>query len=604
MTSLADKVRELPTEPGVYLFLDAIGRVLYVGKATSLRARVRSYFQEGGDGRVRLATLADEAKEVEVLLTGSAREALILENTLIKKHRPRYNVRLRDDKAYLCVRIDTAHRFPRIHVVRRFKKDGARYFGPFADSKAVRETLRTIQRTFGLRVCSDRTLETRDRPCLFHQVGRCEAPCVGRIDEEGYAAQVHGAMELLRGRRRDVAKAMREAMLAASEALEFERAATMRDRLRALERTVEGQAVVSADLGDRDVVGMKREGQDVLFEVLFVREGAVVSARDHLVRAPTGDAEALTNFLVQFYGRGKWVPAEILVPVPPADRELVEEVLSGVRGARVRVAVPLRGPKRDVLDLAGKNAAASFGARRDRRAAEIAAVAALGRRLELEGPPLRIECFDISNFQGRDSVASMVAFEEGRPDRDRYRHFRIKTVEGADDFASMAEVLGRRYRAGLQADPPDLIVVDGGRGQLGSAREALRERGLEGCAVVGLAKARPGRPGEKAFERVFLPDRRAAVVLDPADAETRLIQRIRDEAHRFAITYHRKVRKRRTLGSPLEDVPGVGPKRRKALLDRFGGLEGIRKATAEELAEVPGIPPALAEDIARHVREE
>jgi excinuclease ABC subunit C len=316
MTSLADKVRELPTEPGVYLFLDAIGRVLYVGKATSLRARVRSYFQEGGDGRVRLATLADEAKEVEVLLTGSAREALILENTLIKKHRPRYNVRLRDDKAYLCVRIDTAHRFPRIHVVRRFKKDGARYFGPFADSKAVRETLRTIQRTFGLRVCSDRTLETRDRPCLFHQVGRCEAPCVGRIDEEGYAAQVHGAMELLRGRRRDVAKAMREAMLAASEALEFERAATMRDRLRALERTVEGQAVVSADLGDRDVVGMKREGQDVLFEVLFVREGAVVSARDHLVRAPTGDAEALTNFLVQFYGRGKWVPAEIPRPGP------------------------------------------------------------------------------------------------------------------------------------------------------------------------------------------------------------------------------------------------------------------------------------------------
>jgi excinuclease ABC subunit C len=395
---------------------------------------------------------------------------------------------------------------------------------------------------------------------------------------------------------------MKRARAEASERLEFEQAAKLRDRVRALERTVERQAAVSADLGDRDVIGMRRQGGDLLFEVLFVREGAVVSARSHLLRAPAGDAAALTAFLVQFYSPGKWIPAEVLVPEEPDDRETLEQVLSERRGGRVRVARPQRGPKREVLELARRNAAASMGARLDRRAAELAAVRALGERLELPEPPLRIECFDISNFSGRDGVASMVAFEDGRPDRDRYRHYKIRTVEGSDDFASMAEVLARRYRKGRRADPPDLVVVDGGKGQLSSAVDILRERGLPDIRVVGLAKARSGRPGEKAFERVFRPGAREPVVLMPGDPGTRLMERIRDEAHRFAITYHRKIRGKRSLASPLDGIPGIGPKRRKALLDRFGGLEGLRKATPEELAEVRGITPELAAEIGRALR--
>jgi excinuclease ABC subunit C len=600
--TLAAKLDSLPREPGVYMFMDGIGRVLYVGKATNLRSRVRSYFQESGDERVRVEFLVEAVRDVDVLITTTPSEALILENSLIKKHRPPYNVRLRDDKAYLCVRIDLKHDFPRIHMVRRFKKDGARYFGPFADAKAVRETLRTIQKTFGIRVCTDKTFERRERPCLFHQVGRCEGPCVGRISRDDYAAQVRAAIDLLRGRRKDVVEALRAGMTEASERLDFERAAVLRDRVRAVERTVERQAAVVADLGDRDVVGMNRRDRDILFEVLFVREGAVVSARSHLVRAVQDDAEALTAFLVQFYGPGKWVPGEILVPHAPADHDLVEEVLSGVRGGRVRVAVPQRGAKREVLELARRNAAASLGARLDRRAAEMAAVTALGERLGLEEPPGRIECFDISNFQGRDGVASMVAFTDGRPDTDRYRHYKIKTVEGSDDFASMAEVLARRYRKGVRSEPPDLVVVDGGRGQLSSAQEALAGTGLGDCVVVGLAKARAGRPGEQAFERVFVPGRSGPVVLEPGDPGTRLIQRIRDEAHRFAITYHRKLRGKRSFASPLDEVPGIGPAKRKALMEHFGGLEAVRKATAEQLAAVKGITPALAELILEQCR--
>jgi len=381
--ALRAKIDGLPKRPGVYVFLDGLGRVLYVGKAAELRSRVRSYFSDSDDGRARVPLIRRDVRDLDVLHTRTTLEALVLENTLIKKHKPRYNVQLRDDKAYICLRVDTSHPFPRIHVVRRFKKDGAKYFGPYASSRAVRETLKQIQQTFGLRVCSDHTLENRDRPCLFHQLGRCSAPCVDRIDEELYGETVNGAVDLIRGRRRDVVQGLRVKMAEASEKLEFERAAMLRDRISGIERTAERQAVMATDLGDRDVVGLHREGEDVLVARLFVREGTVVSVRIHFLRSVEPDDEVMAAVLLQCYGRGRWIPPEILVPTEPRDRELIEQALADVREGAVHVRVPQRGPKADVLELAQRNASEAMEERRRGHAEEIAALKEIRRRLGL-----------------------------------------------------------------------------------------------------------------------------------------------------------------------------------------------------------------------------
>ncbi|MEN8150157.1 MAG: excinuclease ABC subunit UvrC [Planctomycetota bacterium] len=604
--AVGKKLRSLPKEPGVYLFLGKAGRVLYVGKATELRSRVRSYFAgEGPEDRPRIVSLLDRVVDVEVIRTKNPKEALLLENSLIKKHKPTGNVRLRDDKNYLCVRIDRRHPFPRITFVRKFERDGAIYFGPYESSKSVRESVRVIQAAYGLRVCSDSVLANRSRPCMYHEIGRCTAPCVDAIDTTAYAGCVAKALDVLRGNVRDVVKSLSARMEKHSEAMEFERAAEFRDRIRAVERTAERQSVSLSDLAARDVVHVSRRGEDLLFVVMFVREGKLLSTRHHFIHSDADYDEAMASFLVQFYAEGKAVPPEILVSDEPEGRELIEAWLGEERGGSVKLRVPRRGGLRDLIRLAAENS--DTLAKREeatKRDGSRFALDALAEALDLPGPPSRIECTDISTIQGTATVASLVTFDEGMPDKSSYRRYRIRTVEGQDDFASMREVLARRFRRAGEMPLPDLLIVDGGKGQLSSALEALDALAVVDLPVVGLAKARSGRPGEKAHERVFLPGRGDPVVLAPDAPETLLISRIRDEAHRFAIRYHRKVRSQLAMSSVLDRIEGVGDVWRQRLLRKFGSVEGIRRASLDELLLVPGLPRETARRIHEFLRAE
>ena len=604
---LSEKVSALPATPGVYLLKDASGRILYVGKATNLRSRVRTYLDPAVFAeRPHLAPFLKRWRDVQVIETRGAAEALMLENSFIKKERPPANVKLRDDKRYLCLRIDLSHDFPRIMLVRRFQKDGALYFGPYADAGALRQTLRALREIFPLRSCTDRVLATIPAPCLYFQLGRCAAPCHAHITKEAYADLVEDAISVLRGKRPELLRQLRERMQRESDAMTFESAARGRDQIAALERTLERQSVVGSDDADRDVVALARAGDVTVAEILFVRDGAVVSARDVALPGAAGaDAEVLHAFLAQFYDSGKYVPPEVLVPSVPENAELIEEVLAGLRGAKVKLRVPERGPGRELMALAQKNAdLAALAHRRDRAAAQ-EALAALATRLGLASPPASMECFDVSHLQGREVVASMVRFADGRPDRASYRHFRIRELVANDDFASMNEVLRRRYRAGAEnmPDRPDLVVIDGGKGQLHAARDALAEIGWADAPVVSLAKARAGREGAAKFERVFRPGEGDPVVPPPDAPETLLLARLRDEAHRVAIQYHRKLRSKMAVDSALDTIEGVGDKWRRELLLRFGSVRGVREASVEELESVPGLGRRRALRIHEHLRE-
>ena len=589
---LAARAAALPRSPGVYLFKDGEGAVLYVGKAADLRARVRQYLA-GGDGRAQVPHFMAKARDIAFLVTRTEAEALLLENTLIKRHRPPWNVRLRDDKAYPCLRLDLRHRFPRLTVVRRFRKDGALYFGPFADAGALRRALRALRTVYPLRSCSDRSLESRTRPCLYHEIGRCNAPCVGLVTEEAYAVLVKEVVSLLRGDAGDLLADLRRRMEEAAAGLRYEEAGQVRDRIAAIERTVDRQSVAGADRVDRDAVAFRREGSAYEAGVLFFRRGAIASFRRHrLPAAADGGAtpgEALEAFLAQFYERGKEVPAEVLVPAEPAGREALEEVLSAKRDGPVAVRVPTRGLPLDLLRHAERNLLAALGAENPDAGDERAA-AALAARLGLTSPPRRIECIDISNLGDRDKVASRVVAEDGRIARDEGRTLIIRTVAGQDDFAAMEEAVRRRLGdEEVYGAPPDLLVVDGGAGQLAAALRAAGTR----LRVVGLAKARRGREGDGDKERVFVDPARPPVVLPPGSPESLLLERVRDEAHRVAIGFHRKRRGKTSLASALDGIPGLGPRRRTALLRAFGSSKGIAAAGEAEVARVLR-SPALA----------
>ncbi len=606
---LAERIEALPQTPGVYLMKSAKDRVLYVGKAQNLRARVRSYFG-GGDGRVQVPRLVRRIADVSVLITPSVKEALLLENELIKQHRPPFNVRLRDDKQYLGLRLDLRPSWPRLTQVRRFERDGALYFGPYTSSGALHQSLAQLRRIFPLRSCSDagfKDYARRGRPCIEYEMKRCPGPCVGLVTPEAYRELLSGTELFLRGRSEELVETLRERMEAASGAERFEEAARLRDRITAVEETVLRQQIVTDRRIERDVFSLARRGGELQLQVLHVREGRMIGAADHAFsEVELEDAEVLASFLAQFYARDteRQVPAEVLVSVEPADDGALAALLSERAGRRVTVRAPQRGPAEELIAFALRNAEAALERRLAARESVDAAAAELMERLALEVLPRRIECYDISNLAGTLAVGSRVVFEDGQPAQARYRRYRIREAAAGDDLACLREVLTRRL-AKRESEPlPDLLVVDGGRGQLAVASALLRDAGIE-LAHVGLAKERDAespslrvkRSGGLKAERVFLPGRLNPVLLPPSGRALLLLQRVRDEAHRFAIAFQRDLRRRAGLTSILEEIPGIGPGKRKSLLRALGSLKGVREAPLASLAAVPGLSARDAEVI-------
>ena len=588
---LKDKVSRLPSSPGVYIMKDSRNRILYIGKAVNLRSRVRSYFGKSNDGRLFIRLLMERIDDLDCILTETEDEALILENNLIKKHRPLYNVRLKDDKTYVSIKVTLSEEWPRVMVTRRYKAGEDLYFGPYGSSTAVREMLRVIKTVFPLRTCTNGFFRNRTRACLEYEIGRCTAPCVDLISKEDYMEDVSQVVMLLKGKSRELERIIEKRMKAASENRLYELAARYRDQLAAIGKVFETQKVEEFRLGDIDAFSIIREGNFVAIQEVLVREGKIISSRTHSFRTELRRAEVLSSFLTQCYLTDRYIPPEVLCDSDFRDRELLESWLSEKRGRRSRITLPQRGDKAAIIRLANRNAHNSFRIERDEQERMETLLESLEKHLELPGAPRRIECYDISNFQGSLAVGAMVSFEDGKPVRDRYRKYRIQTVVGADDFRCMKEVLKRRLERGIKdGDLPDLVLVDGGKGQLSSALKVLKEIGLSSLPVAALAKERRRK---QTTERIFLPGRKNPIALAQDTPESLYLQRIRDEAHRFAIRYHRELRRRDAMKTGLEDIPGIGKKRQQALLDRFRTLEKIRGASTEELSEVIGDKLAL-----------
>ncbi|MBM3134979.1 MAG: excinuclease ABC subunit UvrC [Chloroflexi bacterium] len=621
-TKIAPLLKTLPAKPGVYLMKDVTGRVIYVGKAVSLRNRVRSYFHDLSGLYARTRQLVMETADLEYIVTQTELEALILECTLIKKHRPRFNVRLKDDKNYLYIKTDVQNPWPRVFTTRRMLPDGARYFGPFASSQSVRETLDLLRKLFPYITC-DREITGQDnRPCLYYYIHRCLGPCIGKATPEEYRLVIDGVVRFLEGKQEKVVADLRERMTMAAESLQFERAAAYRDQLQAIERVTAKQKVLTSRLVDQDVIALARANSDACVEVFFIR-GGKLTGREHFALEGTqgsDDGEVLRSFVQQFYDSAPQVPPEIILPDALDEMRVIEEWLHRKRGTKVSFTVPRRGAKRELVQMATENAAEALAQLRAQWLADAqktgSALVELQEQLNLPTMPLRIECYDISNIQGTSAVGSMVVFEKGVPKNSDYRRFQIKTVAGANDYAMLQEVLRRRFKrqrksevrpqsegAGLEkreeaapADTwailPDLLIVDGGKGQLSAAREVMVELGVDHIPTVGLAKE---------HEELFAPGNPEPIVLPRTSQSLYLVQRIRDEAHRFALAYHQRLRKARGLRSALDDVPGIGPKRKAAMLKRFGSVKGIREASVEDLAAVPGMTKALAEKVKEYL---
>jgi excinuclease ABC subunit C len=602
-------LKRLPDRPGVYLMKDDRGDVLYVGKAQSLRNRVRSYWQKGTPaGEIhRIRSVIDRVADVEVTITDSVSEALLLEINLVKRYRPRFNVRLKDDKSYPYIKVTLADDFPRVERTRKLVNDGSRYFGPYASAVSVDESMNLVRRLFPFRTC---TIEIREgtralqRPCLLYHIKRCQGPCIEAISKEDYRADIEQVELFLEGRQETLVRALRREMTAASDRQDYERAATHRDKLRAIERTMESQKMAAFARTELDLVGMARQDNQAAMTLFVIRDGKMIGRDVYLLDAAreAPDDEVLASFLEQYYARATSIPREIYVPAGVGDTTVLQGFLADKRGGPVHLRTPRRGEKRELMALAARNAAETLAREQARWLADhgktVAALEELAAALELHGPPHRIECYDISNIQGSESVGSMVVFEEGKPRTGEYRRFRIRTVEGPNDVASHQEVLRRRFRATKAGEEgseeerrwamPDLVIVDGGKPQVNAAKTVLDELGLHDLPLAGLAKER---------EELFLPGRSEPVVLPPTSSALYLVQRLRDEAHRFAITYHRTLRDRRTVRSAFDDLPGVGPKRKRELLKVFGSIKRVREAPVEQIAAVPGISRALAERI-------
>ena len=610
---LQTTLAKLPDRPGVYLMKDARGRVLYVGKAQSLRSRVRQYWQ-GGRGSaapLRIEGAIERVADVEYTMTDTVSEALLLEGTLIKRFQPRFNVRLKDDKSYPFIKITMADDFPRIERTRKLPQDGSRYFGPYASASSVDEAMNLIRRLFPFRTC---TIDIQDgvralpRPCLLYHIKRCQGPCIEAISKEDYRRDIDQVILFLEGRQEQVARALRREMSVASERQDYERAAALRDKVKAVERTMESQKMAAFAKVDQDVLGFAREGGEAAVQLFAIRGGKTVGRDVFLLEnlRDEPEEEAMSAFVKQYYATAGSVPPRVLIPRLLPDAAELVTLLEARRGRRVALSVPQRGEGREMMELAARNAGETLAREQARWLADqgktLAALEELAEALGLSGPPLRIECYDISTIQGTNTVGSMVVFEDGRPRSGEYRRFRIRTVQGTDDFASHREVLRRRFRRALSGEEgsaeelrwrlPDLVVIDGGLGQANAARGVLDELGMADLPVVGLAKER---------EELFHPGNGVPVVLSATSQALYLVQRLRDEAHRFAVTYHRKLRAKAQVRSVFDDLPGVGPARKRALLRVFGSARQMRAATVDDIASVPGISRGLAERIREHL---
>lgn len=598
----------LPIKPGCYIMRNAAGQVIYVGKAINLRSRVRSYFQERSDQDRKVLKLVGQIADLEWILVGSELEALILEMNLIKKHRPRYNVRLKDDKRYPYIKVHLQQAFPKVTVTRQMVNDGARYFGPYTSVWAVHQTLDLLRRIFPYLTC-DREITGKDaRPCLFFDIKLCSGPCIGAIDQAGYQQLIHDLCAFLDGHTDPIVSRLQVDMATAAEELNFEKAAVLRDQLNSIERVVEKQKVISSDQSDSDVLAMARTDGEACVQIFFIRNGKLMG-REYFVlegTEETSDANVIGEFLKQFYSEAATIPDKVLLPNEVEEALIINQWLNTRRGGqKVELLVPKSGANSELMAMATENAVETLQALKSQWEADknkqTEALAELQRALSLPEPPNRIECYDISNTQGTASVGSMVVFEQGTPSRRLYRHFNIRNVSGPDDFSSMEEVLHRRFKrwqsaqelqqVGAKPDPsfavlPDLLIVDGGKGQLGRAVKVLEEYALtDRVPVMGLAKQQ---------EEIFRPHIEESITLPRHSQGLYLIQRVRDEAHRFAITAHRKARGKVGIASRLDAIPGIGPKRRKALLQKFGDIEAIRQATLEQLMEVGGINEEVA----------
>jgi excinuclease ABC subunit C len=616
-----EKVQEildnLPAKAGVYLHKDKDGRIIYVGKAINLRSRVRSYFLKNVDS-VKTARLRRHIAEIEIITTDSELEALLLEMTLIKKHQPHYNVRLKDDKRYPYIKVHWQDPFPKVTVTRRMVRDGARYFGPYTSVWAVHQTLDLLRKIFPYLTC-DRTITGQDeRACLYYDIKLCNGPCIGAVNQAQYRAMIQQLMDFLQGKSDHILKGIEAKMEAAAESLNFEKAADYRDQLKAITRVVSKQKVISSATTDQDVIAFARDQGDACVQVFFIRHGKLIGREYFMLEGTEGesDEEVIGEFVTQFYDEAAHIPKEVLLPNEVEEAMVIEQWLRQKRGTKVTLQIPQRGKKKELIEMAKSNAQDTLATLKQQWAADrskhVMAMAELQESLNLPTPPARIECYDISHTQGQQTVGSMVVFVQGAPRKSDYRRFNVQTV-GNDDYGAMKEVLTRRfqrYKESLDGELhdlgqigrkketawallPDLLVVDGGKGQLSMAQEVLAEFDLEEeVPLAGLAKRE---------EELFVPGQKASVRLPRRSEALYLVQRVRDEAHRFANTGHRKRRAKVGTASILDSIPGLGPKRRRTLLDHFGSLDDIRKATMEEIASVPGIPVDVAQAVKAHL---
>lgn len=612
---LKEKVREFPVQSGVYLMKSSLDKIIYIGKAKNLRNRVRSYFTDSKDHSPKTRLLVQNIHEVEYILTKTEVEAFLLEASLIKKHRPKYNIRLRDDKAYPYIRFSWSDDYPRLYLARKVRKDGSLYFGPYTSGLAVHGTIRFLNRTFKIRDCNDTMFKTRKRPCMTHQIGRCTAPCVALISEEDYRNEVEGAKLFLRGQNKKVLKNLKEKMMTSAEEEKFEVAARLRDSIQAIKAILEKQAVINDTAEkDQDAVGFSGDERGCLVETVHIRAGRVIGTRSHylpqldLSDPQTDMREWMVDFLNQYY-EDNFIPDDVLLPIELGTdlAKLMEAVLLERSGNKTTVRFATDEKGRQLVDMANQNAQAHFLKYVSKSEEKLRGLDEIKERFQLQERPHRIECYDISTFQGAETVASQVVFEDGVPSKDHYRRYKIRTVQGIDDFASMYEVLSRRFRH-TEYEDPDLIVIDGGKGQLAQAIRILSEIGRQDIPVVGLAKARTERDFQAqevsgTEERFFLPGRQNPVIFKSNSEALHILVGIRDEAHRFAITYHRKLRENTSLESELDMVVGLGEKRKRVLLTRFNSIEDIKAADAEEIAALKGFNRVLAERILLQLNE-